>query len=86
MLTLDRLKRREILLASRCFLCEEEETIDHLLIHCSIAKMLWDLVLVIVGSSWVFPLTVRLSLLAWQGANVSKKRKRIWMTTPLCLF
>ena len=75
---LDQLKRRGIPLANRCFLCEkEDETIDHLLIHCSRAKTLWDLVLVIVGSIWVFPLTVKHSLPAWQGANVDKKRKRI---------
>ena len=49
---LDRLKRIGIPIANRCFLCEEEEeTIDHLLIHCSRAKLLWDLFLVIVGSS-----------------------------------
>ena len=77
----------QIPLANRCFLREEEEeTIDHLLIHCSRAKMLWDLILVIVGSNRVFPLTVRHALLAWQGAKVGKNRKRVWMTSPLCLF
>ena len=87
MLTLDQLKRRGIPLANRCFLCEhDEETIDHLLIHCSRAKMLWDLVLSIVDSNWVFPLTVRQSLLTWQGAKVGRKRKRVWMAIPLCLF
>ena len=40
-LTPDKLKRRGVILANRCFLCEEEEeTIDHLLIHCPRAKML----------------------------------------------
>ena len=87
MLTLDQIKRRGIPLANRCFLCEDdEETIDHLLSHCSRAKMLWDLLLFIVDSNWVFPLTVSQSLLAWQGANVGGKHKRVWITTPLCLF
>ena len=55
-LTLDHLKRRGITLANRCFLCEEnEETIDHLFIHCSRAKMLWDLFLAITEVNWVFP-------------------------------
>ena len=55
-LTLDQLKRRGIPLVNRCFLCEEnEETIDHLLIHCLRAKMLWDLLLTITDSNWVFP-------------------------------
>ena len=77
--TLDQLKRGGIPLANKCFLCEEEnETIDHLLNHCSRAKMLWDLFLVIVGSSWVFPLTIGQSLLAWQGANVGEYR---WQLT-----
>ena len=46
-LTLDQLKRKGIPLVNKCFLCEEEETIDHLLIHCSRAKMLWNLFLTI---------------------------------------
>ena len=87
MLTLDKLKRRGIILANRCFLCEEEEeTIDHLLIHCPRAKMIWELFLAIVGSSWVFPRTVHQTLLAWQSVNVGRKNKRIWMAAPLCLF
>ena len=86
-LTLDQLKRRGIPLANVCFLCEDdEETIDHLLIHCSRAKMLWDLFLAIVDSSWMFPLTVHQFLLTWQSANVRKKHKRVWMAASLCLF
>ena len=82
-LTLDQLKR----LANKCFLCEEdEETIEHLLIHCKKAKTLWDIFLSIVGTCWVFPHSVLHSLLAWQGAPMGKKRKKIWMAAPLCLF
>ena len=67
--------------------CEEEvETIDHLFIHCSRAKMLWNLFLTIMDYNWVFPLTVRQSLLAWQSASVGKKRKRVWLAVSLCLF
>ena len=87
MLTLDQIKRRGIPLVNMCFLCEDdEETIDHLLIHCSRAKMLWNLFLAITDSNWVFPLTVRQLHLAWQSASVGKKRKRVWLTAPLCLF
>ena len=52
----------------------------------SIYKMLWELFLAGVGSSWVFPRTVWQTFLAWQNANVGRKRKRIWMAAPLCLF
>ena len=87
MLTLDQLKKRGITLVNRCFLCEKnEETIDHLLIHCSRAKMLWDLLLAITEVNWVFPRTVRQLLIAWQSVSVGKKRKRVWLAAPLCLF
>ena len=48
--------------------------------------MLWNLLLAIADYDWVFPLTVRQALLAWQNARVGKKRKRVWMAAPLCLF
>ena len=55
-LTLDHLKRRGRALANRCFLCEEEEvTVEHLLVHCSKARLLWELLFAIVGVNWVFP-------------------------------
>ena len=86
-LTLDQLQRRGRALANRCFLCEEkEENINHLLLHCKKVKMLWDLVLSIVGTRWVFPNSVIQTLLSWQGAPVGKKRKFVWMAAPVCLF
>ena len=87
LLTLDQLKHRGRALANRCFLCEEdEEDINHLSLHFKKAKMLWDLLLTIVGTSWVFPNSVIQMLLSWQGATVGKKRKNIWMAAPVCLF
>ena len=50
-LTLDQLKRQGRALANRCFLGEEyEEDINRLLVHCKKARMLWDLLLSIVGT------------------------------------
>ena len=40
-LSLDQLKERGCILANRCFLsCVEEESIDHILIHCTKARVL----------------------------------------------
>ena len=40
-LTQNQLKRRGWILANRCFLCcDEEETINHILIHCPKARIL----------------------------------------------
>ena len=45
----DQLKRRERPLASKCYLCEhEEETIKHLLMRYQSARMLWEILLVII--------------------------------------
>ena len=49
-LTLDQLKKRGWILANRCFLCcEEEETIDHILIHCTRVRVLWELLFALFG-------------------------------------
>ena len=51
-LTLDQFKRHGMTFANICFLCEEDEqSTDHLLIHCKSVKMLWNLFLSIVGAS-----------------------------------
>ena len=61
----DQLKRRGRPLANKYYLCEEEEeTIEHLLVHCLQASMLWELILAIVGIRWVFPFSVRQALLS----------------------
>ena len=76
-LTLDNLKKKGRALAKRFFLCEkEEETVDHLLVHCSQTRVIWKLLLAIVGVKWVFPLSVRETILSWGGSFVGKKRKK----------
>ena len=87
MLTLDQLKKRGWTLANRCFLCcVEEESIDHILIHCTKARVLWELLFVFFGLMWVLPYSVRDTLLGWRSINLGKKRSKVWMTAPLCLF
>ena len=87
MVTLDQLKKRGRPLANRCYLCEEEEeTLNHLLVHSPKARMLWELILAIVGFEWVFPFSVWQVLLAWQGTKVGKKRKKVSRATPIYLF
>ena len=63
-------------MANRCFLCHTcEESIDHLLIHCEKTREVWMLFLSFFGVSWVFPLSVKETLLGWRGSFVGKKRK-----------
>ena len=62
-LTLDIVQKRGWALANRCFIClEKEETINHLLLHCSETRALWYLLFTLFGVSWVLPSSVRETL------------------------
>ena len=72
---------------NRCFLCGcEEETVNHILLHCTVVWVLWEIVLVLFGIQWVFPETIKDMLFSWRGSFVGKKRKKIWISIPLCIF
>ena len=50
----DMLKRRNFSSPSKCSMClEEEEIVDHILMHCRWVFSLWDLSLSLMGVSWV---------------------------------
>ena len=50
-LTLDRLQKRGWQFPNRCYLCgSDEENINHLLIHCTVASVLWGIVLSLFGA------------------------------------
>ena len=86
-LTLDRLQKRGWQLPNRCFLCAyEEENANHIFIHCTMARVLWDLVLGLFGVQWAFPKTVKEVLFSWRGAFVGKKKKKLWNFIPLFIF
>ena len=64
-LTLDRLRRRGVPLVNRCFMCKrEEESIDHLFLHCVTAGYLWQLFFSLFGLQRVMHSSVRLMLLS----------------------
>ncbi|RVW89101.1 putative ribonuclease H protein [Vitis vinifera] len=86
-LTLDQLKKRGRSLANRCFLCGmEEESIDHILIQCSKARGLWELLFALFGVTWVLPSSVRDTLSGWSGFKLGKKHRKVWNAAPLCIF
>ena len=55
-LTADNLRRRHVILVSWCCMCKGDgETIDHLFLHCKVAKEMWDTVFNLFGLTWVMP-------------------------------
>ena len=76
-LTLDKLQRRGWQLPNRCYLCGcEEENANHILLHCTVVKTIWEITLVIFGVQWVFPESVIEVLLSWRGSFVGEKKKK----------
>ena len=86
-LTHEQLQRRGFSLANRCFLClSEEETVDHLLLHCIKTRVLWNLLFSLFGISWTLSCSVKATLLGWNGGFVGKRCKKAWQMVPLCIF
>ena len=62
-LTIDNLVKKNLPLVNWCCLCRcDEETVDHLLLHCKFASALWSEVLIMFGVQWVM-LDIIVSLL-----------------------
>ena len=63
----------------------EEENVNHILIHCTVTRVLWDLVLGLFGVQWVFSETVKRFYLV--GGAPLWGKKRINFGIPFrCLF
>jgi len=75
-LTCDNLEKG-FALVNRCFMCKEDsESVSHLLVHCKIARVLWDLAFSSVGVSWVASDSIKNLLLAWEGFSGERLRRR----------
>ena len=86
-LTFDNLMRRGWVLVNRCCMCETAgESVNHLLVHCSVAAQLWSIVLSIFGMSRVQSRTVVSVLQSWSGGRVGKRRRKVWFFAPHCLM
>ena len=70
-----------------CYMCKSNvETTNHLLIHCEVARELWNLVFSIFGIQWAMPESVRDLLACWSWKSERGDRGLAWRVVPLCLF
>jgi hypothetical protein len=85
-LTCDNLMRRGYIMAERCCMCCcDGETVDHLLLHCTLAHVLWSFVFTAFGIHWVTPRRVVDLLLGWRNW-FGKHHSSIWNLVPSCLM
>ena len=55
-LTLDNLRKKNMVLVNRCGMCKkDEESVDHLFIHCKCAQFLWNAFFSCFGLAWAMP-------------------------------
>ena len=86
-LTGDNLRRRSVILVSWCCMCKADgETVNHLLLHCSYAKEIWDMVFAMFGVLWVMLGGVGELFACWQGKMGKHPKHLIWRAVPHCLM
>ena len=59
---------------------------NHLLLHCSKIRVLWDLLFSLFGVSWILAAIVKDFLLGWKGTFLPKEKRGVWNTSPLGIF
>ena len=85
-LTLDNLRKRNIVLVNRCGVCKkEEESIDHLLLHCESGQFLWNGFFSRFGLAWVMPRGVGDLLHCWWSGGCPRSAM-VWKMVPLCIM
>lgn len=80
LLTQDNLNRKGFYMVNRCTLCRKnEETVNHLLLHCSVAIDIWSMLYRFFELSLVMPQNLRRAQLSWSLWNVDKAIMKIWL-------
>ena len=70
-----------------CCICKQDgESVDHLLLHCDMARDLWFLVLCLFKVQWVMPKRVVDLLACWKGQYARHCNGDIWNPIPLCIM
>jgi hypothetical protein len=85
-LTIDNIRRRDMIVVNRCWLCEsDEESVDHLLFHCGVVYALWNVIFSRFGLCWVMPDSVRELLACWWTGGRTRSAV-VWKMIHLCLM
>ena len=82
-LTIDNLRKRHFVVLEWCFMCKGcGESVDHLLLHCSIASEIWSMIFCLFGICWVMLQRVANLLDCW-SCNFKRHRNIVvWRIVP----
>jgi hypothetical protein len=62
------------------------ESIEHLSLHCEVARDLWSYILTLFGVEWVMPRMVLELLTSWGASFGYGPAKEVWRLVLLCLM
>ena len=86
-LTIDNLRHQRLILLDWCCICKRVgESVDHLLLHCSLACELWSMVFGLLGVQWVLPRSVMDLLARWQRQFGRHRHRAVWRMVPHCVM
>ncbi|KAG2664931.1 hypothetical protein I3843_16G102500 [Carya illinoinensis] len=84
---LDNLRKCGIIVVEWCFMGKKNgETVDHLLLHCEVARALCNVIFCRIGLAWVMLLRVVDLRECWNGIHGCSEVGAAWKMTPLCLM
>jgi hypothetical protein len=84
-LTHDNLRRRGIAVVEWCVMCKKHgESVDHLLLHCDVARVVWSSFYNLFGVEWAMPSSVLDLLSGWSTLLGHGLVLRIWKQVPSC--
>jgi hypothetical protein len=85
-LTLYNFKKRHVIVINRCYMHKKTgESMDHLLLHCDVASVLWSSLFGCFGMSWVMSRRVVDLLVCWWSSG-RPRSTTVWKMTSICLF
>jgi hypothetical protein len=86
-LTTDNLRKRRIIILDWCCMCKADgESVNHLLLHCPVARDLWNMIFSLFGISWVMPRGVVDLISCWNGCIGRHEAGKIWRVIPHCIM
>lgn len=85
--TLDMLLRAGLIQNDICLLCDtEQETQNHLFLHCSETRKLWRYFLDNFKLLWVFSDSVKRNVWEWSSFKCRSFKRKLWSILPFAIW